>query len=233
MIDQSGEMAALQGQLRSAQLPSGTCGSSTFLPYSVLEQEVTPESITKILPDRKSKYSEAISEIASFVCGKPGARRIFAVLVFLGCPDRIDLFYEHKFVDSILPLYVTGTKKVQVRTHSAETGHSDITRKVFADEFWKRSMSPWMFSDNQWQFLGPVFSEHQFRYSFRTEHRMPFLGQPGGHRESHFSTVGKWSIHKSHFKKSSRLVSAHKPTTEALLCNYWMRHSYDAAPISR
>ncbi|KAL0769003.1 hypothetical protein CaCOL14_008311 [Colletotrichum acutatum] len=201
--DQSDEMADLQGQLVSAQLPAGTCGGNTFLPYSVLEKKVTTQLVTDTLSYHTRKSPETISKIASFVCGKPGARRVFAVLACLGRPERIDLFYEHNFVDPILPLFVDESK--QVRTRSTETGHSEITKRVFADKFWALVISPYLFCDNQWQFLGPVFNEHQFRYSFRKEHRMPFLEQAGGHKESHFSTVGKWSIHQSHFKKSSKL----------------------------
>ncbi|KAK1499877.1 protein kinase domain-containing protein, partial [Colletotrichum abscissum] len=200
---QSDEMADLQGQLVSAQLPAGTCGGNTFLPYSILEKQVTTQLVKDTLSYQTNKSPETISKIASFVCGKPGARRVFAVLACLSRPERIDLFYEHNFVDSILPLFIDESK--QVKTRSAEPGHSEITKRVFADKFWAFVISPYLFCDNQWQFLGPVFNEHQFRYSFRKEHRMPFLEQPGGHRESHFSTVGKWSIHQSHFKKSSKL----------------------------
>ncbi|KAK2773781.1 protein kinase domain-containing protein [Colletotrichum kahawae] len=196
-------MAALQRELVSAQLPAGTCGGGTFLPYSVLEEKVTTQVVTNALSRRKSKSPEAISKIASFVCGNPGARRVFGILAYISHAKVIDLFYKYSFVDSILPVYIDKTGKV--RTRSKEKGHSEITTKVFSDEFWVEDVSPWVFHDAQWQFLGPIFDEHQFRYSFRKEYRMPFLEQSGGHRESHFSMVGKWSIHQSHFKKSSRL----------------------------
>ncbi|KAK1657391.1 kinase-like domain-containing protein [Colletotrichum godetiae] len=202
----SSEMANLQSQLMSAQLPAGTCGGSKFLPCSVLEERVTTQLVTKTLSSiyKTTKSPETISNIASFVCGKPGARRVFAILACVSHLERIDLFYENNFVDSILPLFIDKNTS-QVRTRSTEPRHSEITRKVFANDFWEHVTSAWIFCDTQWQFLGPVFNEHQFRYSFREDHRMPFLEQPDGHRESHFSTVGKWSIHQSHFEKSSRL----------------------------
>ncbi|KAG7046366.1 HET-domain-containing protein [Colletotrichum scovillei] len=199
----SSEMTDLQRQLISEQLPAGTCEGNKFLPYSVLEQKISTQLVQNTLSRRGAKLPETTSKIASFVCGEPGARRVFAILACLGHPRRIELFYEHNFDDSILPLYID--QDDNVRTRSAETRHLRITEKVFADDFWEEGASPWLFCQSQWQFLGPVFNEHQFRYSFCTEHRMPFLEQLGGQKESHFSTVGKWSIHQSHFEKSSRL----------------------------
>ncbi|KAF4778916.1 tol-like protein [Colletotrichum scovillei] len=196
-------MTDLQRQLISEQLPAGTCEGNKFLPYSVLEQKISTQLVQNTLSRRGAKLPETTSKIASFVCGEPGARRVFAILACLGHPRRIELFYEHNFDDSILPLYID--QDDNVRTRSAETRHLRITEKVFADDFWEEGASPWLFCQSQWQFLGPVFNEHQFRYSFCTEHRMPFLEQLGGQKESHFSTVGKWSIHQSHFEKSSRL----------------------------
>ncbi|KAK1988375.1 hypothetical protein LZ30DRAFT_644416 [Colletotrichum cereale] len=201
--DHSSEMHNLQRQLVLAQLPAGTCGGARFVPYSVLEEKITTQVVTNTLLSRRNntKSPETISKIASYVCGKPGARRVFAILVCISHPGLIDLFYKYNFVDSILPLYIK--ENDEARTKSTEIGHSKITRKVFSDELWViEDVSPFIFHDTQWQFLSPIFSEDQFRYSFLKEHRVPFLEQPGGHRESHFSTVGKWSIHQSHFKKS-------------------------------
>ncbi|KAL3299532.1 HET-domain-containing protein [Colletotrichum asianum] len=195
-------MKALLGELRAAQLPAGT-SSGTFLPYSALTEIVTKQVVTNTLARRKSRSQETISKIASFVCGKPEARRVFAILIYIGQVRLIELFYEHNFVDSILPLYIDASGTV--RTWTNQKRNSDITRKVFSDDVWGEEVVPDIFCDAQWQFLGPIFSERQFSYTFLPEHRMPFLKQSGGHRESHFSTVGKWSIHRSHFKTSSKL----------------------------
>ncbi|KAK1447344.1 protein kinase domain-containing protein [Colletotrichum melonis] len=195
---QSEHLAADYFAVSSKAESSNQWGDSPGSEDSRIDAEGMPDLVFQ-----DQNPEETISKIASFVCGKPGARRVFAVLACLSRPERIDLFYEHNFVDSILPLFID--KGRQVKTRSAEPGHSEITKRVFADKFWAFVISPYLFCDNQWQFLAPVFNEHQFRYSFRKEHRMPFLEQPGGHRESHFSTVGKWSIHQSHFEKSSKL----------------------------
>ncbi|KAK1843875.1 tol-like protein [Colletotrichum chrysophilum] len=194
-------MVSLRQQLRAAQIEAGT-SSGKFLPYSSLKDVISTQVVADTLTRRRDISPGTASKIASFVCGKPEARRIFAILVWIGKTDLIDTFYRYNFVDNILPLYVETDGTVE--TYTKRSGNSEVTHKVFSDERWQEE-SPDIFCDAQWQFLGPIFNEHQFEYSFLKEHRMPFLKQPSGHRESHFSTVEKWCIHKAHFRKSSKL----------------------------
>ncbi|KAF4884864.1 Serine/threonine-protein kinase RAD53 [Colletotrichum fructicola] len=197
-------MNPLRAQLRTAQIPQETAFTGSFVPYSSLKELISKQVVKDTLTKRKQKPRTDISTLVSFVCGKPEARRIFAILVWIGQVGLIDTVYAHNFVDSLLPLYIdhNGT----VKTHTTGSGASEIVTKVFSDERWTEE-SPDFFCEAQWQFLGPIFREQQFKYSFLKQHRMPFLKQPStsNHRESYFSTVEKWCIHKAHFKKSSKI----------------------------
>ncbi|KAE9574086.1 hypothetical protein CGMCC3_g9892 [Colletotrichum fructicola] len=202
--DEKVMMNPLRAQLRTAQIPQETAFTGSFVPYSSLKELISKQVVKDTLTKRKQKPRTDISTLVSFVCGKPEARRIFAILVWIGQVGLIDTVYAHNFVDSLLPLYIdhNGT----VKTHTTGSGASEIVTKVFSDERWTEE-SPDFFCEAQWQFLGPIFREQQFKYSFLKQHRMPFLKQPStsNHRESYFSTVEKWCIHKAHFKKSSKI----------------------------
>jgi hypothetical protein len=108
-----------------------------------------------------------------------GARKTFAVLVFIGCPEAIISFIQD---DPLQPDYLDRKLPLQLDKLAAL-----LDDAVLAAQFYGK----------QWEFLAPVFSTTSLPRQFDKKTILPFLSmEPKG--EGGFGEIFKITIEPSH-----------------------------------
>ncbi|CAI0642010.1 unnamed protein product [Colletotrichum noveboracense] len=173
-----------------------------FLPRSSLDKLVTETSVTRALEQEQENNPIDISKLVAFICGKNGAKKIFAILMWTGQISLIKWFYENGVVDDMLPIYEDPSDEVY-KTLGGRRSNADAIEKLIQTSRWSPQRIDAFCSHDQWQFLVPVFRESQFKYSFGIQCRMPFLRKQTDPKDSLFSTVEQICIHKAHLEPGS------------------------------
>ncbi|KAF2468329.1 HET-domain-containing protein [Lindgomyces ingoldianus] len=180
-----------------------------FVPNGVLDKLVCEDAVKKVLEKHRSKLKTDISTLAVFVCTR--AKRLFATLVFAEVEYLIDNFYEHDFEDEKLPVSLKGGTERgiwKVEASLLKDENKIINAHPFNDrEFWTHRKIADFQNTYQWPFLCPVFVKDQFEYQFHGRFRMPFLDEESiSSKESIFSTVEEWRIHRDHIEIDEFMV---------------------------
>lgn len=203
------DMAAISYKsLKRHMVTPGLEPYDQFLPRSSLEKLVTETSVTRALEQEQENNPIDISKLVAFICGKNGAKKIFAILMWTGQISLIKWFYENGVVDDMLPIYEDPSDEVY-KTLGGRRSNEDAIEKLIQTSRWSPQRIDAFCSYDQWQFLVPVFRESQFKYSFGIQCRMPFLRKQTDPKDSLFSTVEQICIHKAHLEPGSNTVSAY------------------------
>lgn len=194
-----------------------------FLPHSSLEKLVTEVSVTDALEQEQENNPMDIPKLVAFICGKNGAKKIFAILVWTEQISLIKWFYENGVVDDMLPIYEDPEDYVY-KTLGGRHSNKDAIQRLIKTSRWSAQRIDAFCNHDQWQFLVPVFRESQFKYSFDIQCRMPFLRKQTDPKDSLFSTVEQICIHKAHLEPGSNTVSVYVMASRNLHC-HWRRTS--------
>lgn len=203
---------SLYDQLCENMIMKRRC-SARFIPESVLTKLLCKEAVISTLTMHQSTLRTGIPELAEFICQR--GRKLFAILVWSEAEELIESFYHHRFGDENLP----------VEVHIPDDADESVD--AFCFKLGERSLikdhpfnsPPWSdrelenFCDTyQWSFLSPVFYEHQFKYELHEKSRMPFVEPKARSRkETYFSAVEEWCIHRGHLQTKKSIVSTHTP----------------------
>jgi hypothetical protein len=177
-----------------------------FIPATSLKSVIGKEEIAKALKGSQPSPDTDITTLVPFVCEE--ATRIFAMLAWNNAENLIEQFYEHDFRDDLLPIGCNTRDMNNFQAFSYKTGgRSPIENHPFNYTQWtERNLEH--LCDDQWLFLSPVFTRNQFRYDFHESIRLPFVDRGfKSQKESFFSVVQEWRIHRDHLQTSDHMVS--------------------------
>ncbi|KAJ4293284.1 hypothetical protein N0V90_008566 [Kalmusia sp. IMI 367209] len=169
-----------------------------FVPVSALKQLFHQATVASALEQYKKSLKNDVSSLQSFVCDK--ATRVFAILAWAESEPLIEQFYEYQFVDEQLPVrLVIDEDEDIVEAISFRLGKISIDKHPFNNYQWTDRNIEDFCNHYQWPFLSPVFRQNQFQYHFHERTRMPFVDErPKSQKESYFSIVEEWRIHRDH-----------------------------------
>jgi hypothetical protein len=177
-----------------------------FMPGTAINDVFNREHVTEALKKLESPFKVDIPTLVSFVCEK--ATRIFAILVWSEAEYLIEQFYEHRLGDESLPIYCDTENEDGLKVFSYKHGDKiPIRNHPFNHKVWTERTLEHFCNDDQWPFLSPIFSEEQFRYKFHESTHLPFVGQSSkSPKESFFSIVQEWHIHRDHLETRNQIV---------------------------
>jgi len=198
------EMPSLYSQLVGALIPcplEDHSLKSQYLPCNVLDDLITPESISAQLPLTDRLYSYLISDpLPSLVC--QGAKKVFAILVFIGEPQAIrDLIDKDNITDADLPLC----------RKNSESGARDYNTVVSRAGHIIHSFASWKearirdFLVNQWVVQAPMLSELGKEVKIDPQCPLPLIPLHKKSPELHGS-LGV-VVHQGRFHPAHQLVS--------------------------
>lgn len=174
-----------------------------FLPDNVLRELICRETVLTALERERRRLQTNISDLADFICNH--APKLFASLVWNESMTSIDDFYRCKIDDTKLPLelkIIEQDGETWINVFEYKFGQLNVIEDhPFHEPGWS-DIFIGNFRDNaQWFFQSPVFYGHQFRYHFHDRARMPFISETHvSQRESHFSVVEQWQVHRNHLQ---------------------------------
>jgi hypothetical protein len=195
----------LREDIKNRMLLPGT-KERRFVPETALKEIFSKENIAKTLRRHESSLETEIPKLVSFVYDK--AIRIFAILVWSEAVKLIDQFYQHQFKDESLPVHCETDDDDNVKAFSCRPdGEVLIENHPFDDDEWTERTLEHFCKDDQWCFLSPIFEENRFRYDFHESTHLPFVDKnPASQKESLFSVVREWRIHRDHLRSSRYVV---------------------------
>jgi hypothetical protein len=171
-----------------------------FVPETSLKQLLCRETVAKALEGHRSKLKP---ELVSFVCEK--ATKVFALLVWVECETSIEQFYKYQFGDEDLPVRFEGSTG-SIKAISSRRGL--LSHHPFNEDPWTSSKLDDLYNTSQWTFLSPVFDEKGFLYEIHEKRRIPFVDvQCKSQKDSHFSVVQQWKMHRDHIQAPTLVVS--------------------------
>lgn len=175
-----------------------------FLPAGELNRLVDSTTVVKVL--QKYEFHDT-QDLASFVCNE--ASKVFAILVWADAPRLIQEFFQHNFVDKNLPVHLSINDEDMVEVCTLQPGNASIDSHPFNNDLhWTERTIDDFCNTYQWPFLSPVFIEDQFRYKFHENTHMPFIDeQHRSQKETFFSVVEEWRLHRDHILAPSLIVS--------------------------
>ncbi|KAF2018244.1 HET-domain-containing protein [Aaosphaeria arxii CBS 175.79] len=152
-----------------------------FIPETELLNLLTDDFIREALQIKGEKIID--SRLIDFIKNK--ACKVFGILIYIDVENLIEDFFQCGFGDEKLPLDIkTGAEDV------------DVDR----------------FRDTQWLFLSPIFKEGPFRCHIHRQAPMPFVDtECKSERESNFSVVQEWHIHRDHLSSFHYKYLANEP----------------------
>lgn len=179
-----------------------------FVPSSVLDQLFCKDTVAKILANYKHTFTVDLPALQSFICDK--AKKVFAILIWTNSEPLIEQFFQDGFVDDQLPVHLVihyENEGSLVEAISERLGNIHIDKHPFNRDPWTDNHIEAFRDYNQWPFLSPVFEENQFRYKFHHRTRLPFVNEdPKSQKESFFSVVEEWQLHRSHIRAPTLIV---------------------------
>jgi hypothetical protein len=185
-----------------------------FVPNTALEDMFRRNDVAESLQKIRSSLQTEISTLVSFVCDK--ATKIFAILAWTQAEALIEQFYEHQFVDDLLPICYDTDDEGNVKVFSYKPyGKVPIKNHPFNNDEWTERNVEHFCYDDQWPFLSPVFRENHFRYDFPESIHLPFVDSSYmSQKESFFSVVKERRIHRDHLQATK-----------------YVRHTFFATPL--
>jgi hypothetical protein len=198
-----------------------------FVPETALKEIFSKENIAQTLRRHKSSLETDIPNLVSFVYDK--AIIIFAILVWSEAVKLIDQFYQHQFKDESLPVHFETDDDDNVKAFSCRPdGEVLIENHPFDDDEWTDRTLEHFCKDDQWYFLSPVFEENKFRYDFHESTHLPFVDKNhASQKESFFSVVREWRIHRDHLKSPRYVVRHPFPAITLRTYNQMLRDDLD------
>ena len=195
----------MRDMLKAAMVLQGDC-KRRFLPVCALDQLFHNVMIERTLEDHRSTLSTDLSSLELYIRSK--ATRLFAILAWAESEPLIEQFYQRQFRDEHLPVELRINKEDLVEAISYQLGTIGIDEHPFNERQWTdRTMDDFCHT-YQWPFLSPVIHQDRFRYRFHELTRMPFMDeQSRSRKESFFSVVEEWSIHRDHIRAPKFIVS--------------------------
>ncbi|CAH0058676.1 unnamed protein product [Clonostachys solani] len=158
--------------------------SLSFVPHDMLKSLITQENVEEVLKNTNPKAHELDTwsaayrgKLASFVI--KDANAIFAILLMMKRPRRIEEFFENRLKNEILPISVIGKErppKVQSRNMHM-TMAEDRLRNTFLSSVWEPSDIR-EFIIKQWIFLSPVLKQSEFEFEFKFDFEMTLPWTP-------------------------------------------------------
>lgn len=193
-----------------------------FIPETSLKSIFGKQEIAEALERSQLSPEADITALVSFIRDK--ATRVFAILAWNDQESFIEQFYDCRFGDDLLPVGCNTRDKDNFQVFSYKPGDkSFIENHPFNYEGWTERKLEHL-CDHQWLFLSPVFSEDQFRYDFHESIRLPFVDPCfRSQKESFFSVVQEWRIHRDHLKSSNYMVSLSSLSRSILL---WTKNKF-------
>lgn len=166
-------------------LKQGAFGGQKFLPLNVLDGTITAERLKVAIPPSFPFGSSSLStNVAQY------ARKIFAILLFIGEPLAIKDLWKQGLRDEHLPLTAGGSPGTRGKLMTADG-------RAFGA--WKTAAKASEFLDKQWLVQAPVFDTTGHHYQLNAKCSMPFVDadEVGG---GAFSYVHKCELHQAHQK---------------------------------
>jgi hypothetical protein len=178
-----------------------------FVPETALKDIFNKENVAEALRMSGSFSETDIPPLVSFICDK--AIKLFAILVWSEAEKLIGQFYQHQLRDGSLPIYCDTEDEDNVKafTYKPYGGKTRIPDHPFNHEQWTERTIEHFCKDDQWPFLSPVFTSNQFRYDFPESIHLPFVDSCyRSQKESNFSVVQEWRIHRDHLQVPNYVV---------------------------
>jgi hypothetical protein len=202
-----GKKESLRKDIKNKMLLHDT-KEKRFVPETALREIFNKKNIAETLRTHEASLKTDILTLASFIYDE--AIIIFAILVWSEAERLIDQFYQHQLKDESLPIHCETDDDDNIKAFSYRPdGKILIENHPFNDGEWTERTREHFCIDDQWCFLSPVFGEEKFRYDFHESTHLPFVDQShASQKESFFSVVREWRIHRDHLK-SPRYVVRH------------------------
>ncbi|KAI1747487.1 kinase-like domain-containing protein [Xylaria castorea] len=227
----------LQASLRSACLEEPTRYNRKYIPVDKQCELITRDSVSEILitvgiPLNGDDLKSVVNQILPrYSCSgptitptrSPSRRKLFAILVMLGVPDKIFLFILEEIWDSHLPFQRNPDTQ---RWERHDTVDSDKLLEVACskDDIWDPQLKD-LFEVYQWYLTSPIFDmggPELMHYSLHKNTPLPFIGDNPSDEQpvnGGFGEVRKVQIYPAHHtltsKDSSFAVKCLKSRSEA------------------
>jgi hypothetical protein len=197
----------LRRQILETMAPQGD-QSPKFVPHTALGQLLQEKDVIDFL--QSHKFNVDLQDLASFICHS--APKIFAILARRQTAGLIEQFYKYDLGDDQLPFHInTQEDEFQAYTVKFDRHHA-IENHPFNEDSWTENELDNICDRDQWQFLSPIFHEEQFLYDLHPQTIMPFIDQQClSEKESLFSVVQGWRIHRDHLQTPNFRVRFPRP----------------------
>lgn len=190
-------------------------GKRRFVPDIIIKEIICETKVDVTLNSYKS-WTEDVALLKRFICDK--ATIIFAILIWMEEVAVIEHFYRTQFTDNMLPVTYgfdddddddddsfSGISPVAEKMRDLNL---EVIRSAFNDDVWGFSAHDRFCRTDQWLFLSPIFSDNTFKYQFHEQCHMPFMNSGAlMTKDTNFSSVEKWHIHRDHLRVGCRIVS--------------------------
>ncbi|KAF2106152.1 kinase-like domain-containing protein [Lophiotrema nucula] len=167
------------------RLEYGALGSQRFLPHDVLDTVITADRLRVAFSSRLSFGSSSLAKGVA-----QHARKVFAILSFIGEPESIEDLWRQGLRDEHLPLSTGSDPKTRAKLVTADG-------KAFSA--WKTAAKASDFVATQWLVQAPVFDTTGLHFPLDINCAMPFVDSDeiGG---GAYSYVYKCEVHQAHQK---------------------------------
>ncbi|KAI0855685.1 kinase-like domain-containing protein [Xylaria cubensis] len=212
----------LQASLRNARLEGPKRYNRTYIPLDKQYELVTRDSVYDILSTTRLPLNgdhlkglvdqilprHSSSDPATALADSPSRRKLFAILVMLGVPDKIFLFMQEGIWDSHLPFQ---RNLATQRWEYYDTIDSDKLLEVACseDNTWNLQSKD-LFEVYQWYFNSPVFDlggPELIHYALHNNTPLPFINDHPGDEQivnGGFGEVRKVQVHHAHHTLTSK-----------------------------
>ncbi len=188
---QSLEEASLRTKIMRARVESAV-DLRKFVPADSLRALLTEEAIKHEL----SLIGKRSEELSHYIVSE--ASKVFAILVYIDMASFIEEFYQKGISDTLLPMDFKGLNNDDSIALSVGSVQQS---KAFTS--WKYVQIS-SFSDSQWIFLAPIFTDDQFVHGLHDYCALPFTWvNRETPKTSLFSTVHEAIIHPGHLRVNS------------------------------
>ncbi|KAK7189535.1 hypothetical protein DPSP01_001529 [Paraphaeosphaeria sporulosa] len=186
---------SLFARLRKAQVGCTLNGEQEFLPLDVLEKEITEDNVRGALSRNSSVATAALrflrlandDQLPRRVVEK--AKKVFAILVYIGEPDAIKSLLDDGLTDDQLPL------------HLDDEGNTLVSQsgRVFKSSATVDEQRVAAFVEKQWLVLAPLLDDQGLHNELDRRCPLPF---ERADQTGHISTraVYKTKLHPAHYQ---------------------------------
>jgi serine/threonine protein kinase len=198
---------SLGSRLRRSRLHSASDGRD-FIPLDHLDELLTEEEVRSELTKAGLTDQKCSPELLKYILNH--AKKVFATLVVVEAPQRIEELVYEGLTDADLPLGVDwgddnddydSEEPVNVRSYYLNSDTLNERTNWTAFQNWPEREAD-SFCELQWLFLAPVFTGKNYEYYLHKKCPLPFLDSKREIqiRFSHHSKVYNVSVHGAHLK---------------------------------